>query len=564
MYKTRTVQSLLLVLSFLVADEALTASPPPFQGASGMVAADHERASQIGAQILERGGNAADAAVATAFALGVLNPMASGIGGGGFAIYHDRASGQTVVFDFRERAPAAATRDMFLVDGVFRPELSMRSGLAVGVPGEVAGLWALHQQFGRLPWSELVAPAIALAEDGFEVGHFMAQGFVARGEALAEHPELRRQLVSADDMLLGLGDVLVRPELASTLRAIAEHGPDALYTGHIAAEIVAAVSTNGGVMSVADLSAYEVTLREPVVGNYGNYRIVTMPPPSSGGVTLVSILNILAGFDLPAMGHNSSAYIHALAEAMQYAFADRAIHLGDPDFAPVPVPELIDPALGTSRFESISDDRTLSPEAYGPLVTPPSEEGGTSHLSIVDADRNMVALTTTINLWFGSMIVAGDTGIILNDEMDDFSAQPGVPNAFGLVGTEANAIEPGKRPLSSMTPTLVFRDDAPFMVVGASGGPRIITATLQAFLNVVEFEMNVSQAISAPRVHHQWIPNQLSFEGDIPRDVRTNLAARGHVVVETTGVGAGQIVVIDGPRLFGASDPRKGGQPAGY
>ena len=564
MWRLSNVPVLIFALTLLSTDSAHTASPPPIQAESGLVAADHELASQVGVQILQAGGNAADAAIATTFALGVVNPMASGIGGGGFVLYYDRATDQVIVIDFRERAPALATRDMFIVDGVFQPELSVRSGLAVGVPGEVAGLWALHQRYGSLPWADLVAPAIELAEDGFEVGAFLAGRLVERSVMLMERPDLMRQLVNEDNTFVGISDVLTRPGLAQSLRAIAEHGPEAFYTGHIAEEIVDAVNENGGVMTLDDLETYEITDRQPIVGSYDNYTFYAMPPPSSGGTTLLSTLNILQPFDLPAMGHNSSSYVHILAEAMQYTFADRAMALGDSDYVDVPVLDLIDVDLGLERFERIVPDRTFPAENYGPLLAPPTEEGGTTHLSIVDSNRNMVALTSTINLWFGSMIVAGDTGIILNDEMDDFSAQPGVPNAFGLVGAEANAIESGKRPLSSMTPTLIFRDGEPFMTIGASGGPRIITATLQTVLNVVEFEMDISEAISAPRIHHQWIPQQLFFEWEFPLDVRDNLAARGHVLTEVESLAAVQAIVVDGTWLYGASDPRKSGSPMGY
>ena len=564
MWRPKIIRVLFFAISLLSVDFAHAASPPPIQAESGLVAADHELASQVGVQILQRGGNAADAAIATTFTLGVVNPMASGIGGGGFVLYYDRATDQVTVLDFRERAPALASRDMFIVDGVFQPELSVRSGLAVGVPGEVAGLWELHQRYGSLPWADLVAPAIELAEGGFEVGAFLAGRLVERNEMLMQRPELMRQLVTADNTFVGISDILTRPELAQSLRSIAEQGPEAFYTGHIAEEIVNAVNANGGGMALEDLETYEITVRQPIVGSYDSYTLYAMPPPSSGGTTLLSTLNILQPFDLTAMGHNSSSYLHVLAEAMQYTFADRAMALGDPDYVDVPVLDLINVDLGLERFERILPDATFPAENYGPLVVPPAEEGGTTHLSIVDSNRNMVALTSTINLWFGSMIVAGDTGIILNDEMDDFSAQPGVPNAFGLVGAEANAVEPGKRPLSSMTPTLIFRDGEPFMTIGASGGPRIITATLQTFLNVVEFDMDISEAISAPRIHHQWIPQQLFLEWEHPQDVRDNLATRGHVLTDVESLAAVQAIVVDGTWLYGASDPRKSGAPTGY
>jgi gamma-glutamyltranspeptidase/glutathione hydrolase len=548
----------------IAASTALGASHPPVSASNGMVAADVDTASAVGVETLQAGGNAADAAVTTALALGVLHPFASGMGGGGFALYYDRESDEVVVFDFRERAPAAASRDMYLRDGEVQSGLSLWTGLAVGVPGEIAGLWAIHQRFGQLPWGDVVAPAIRLADEGFPVSHRLASVLEAQRPRLLERPALAAIFLTDDGDFVSEGEWMQRPGLAETLRRIAAEGPEAFYSGPIADQIVESSAETGGVLTLEDLAAYVVAERSPITGRYRGYTLYSMPPPSSGGVTMIEILNVLEAFDLRAMGHNSSEYIHHLAEAMQFGFADRAAYLGDSDFVDIPIGALLEPTLGAHRSEMIQPDRTLEHDRYGADLAAPPDDSGTSHFSIVDSDRNMIALTTTINTTFGSAITVGDTGIILNNEMDDFSAQPGVPNAYGLVGAEANAIAPGKRPLSSMSPTLVFRDGSPYMTLGGSGGPRIITATLQTFLNVVEFDMHVAAAVDSTRVHHQWLPDRLLVEEGIARDVVDNLIAREHPIDTSPHIGAIQAIVIDGPGLFAGCDPRKGGIPRGY
>ncbi len=553
---------------------SLGAPAPPAQGAAypaefarhGLVAADAEDASQVGADILAAGGSAADAAVATALALGVVHPQASGLGGGGFVLYYDAEADAVVVLDFRERAPGAATREMFVVDGRVDEELVLRSGLAVGVPGELAGLWALHQRYGRLPWAQVVEPARRLAAEGFVVDWSLAGAVAEQRDAIEARPALAALLRDADGTLVERGDVLRNPALAATLARIAEEGPAALYAGDGAQAIVAATTAAGGILTLEDLARYEVRELAPLMAEYRGYTLATMPPPSSGGVTMLGALRILEGYDLRALGHNSSAYLHLLAEALQFAFADRASFLGDPAFTEVPVARLLDPDLAEARRALIRTDATLGRDDYAHLARAAQvpDDGGTSHLSVVDGARNMVALTTTVNTGFGAMLVAGDTGLVLNNEMADFTAQPGVPNVFGLIGDEANGVAPGKTPLSSMSPTLVFRDGRPFMALGGSGGPRIITATLQAFLNVVDFEMDVSSAVAAPRLHHQWVPELLFLEPDHPADVREALAARGHELVDVDHVAAVQAIVVTDEALLGASDPRKGGRPRGH
>lgn len=552
-----------LFVCALTAQVVQAASHPPAQGRQGAVAADADLATRVGIQILEAGGTAADAAIATAFALGVVHPHASGIGGGGFALVYDRAADEVTVIDFRERAPAAASADMFLVDGEVDRQLEWRSGLAVGIPGEVAGLWALHQRSGRLPWADLVAPAIQLADDGFPAPWHLQERVAAYAEDVPTHAYMSERFATGE-ALIRQGQPVRRPDLAATLRLIAEHGPDGFYQGQVAEQIVGAVTAAGGHMTMADLAGYTVRDRTPIRGTYRGHTLYAMPPPSSGGVTMLQILAILEGFDLQSMGHNSSQYIHTLAEAMQFAFADRANFLGDPEFVEVPLDRLLDPELPGRRREQMRPDQTQSREDYGLPVTAPPDDSGTSHLSVVDSERNMVALTTTINTSFGTLIVPQGTGIFLNNEMADFTAQPGVPNVFGLLGNAANAIAPGKTPLSSMSPTLVFREGEPYMTLGGSGGPRIITGTMQTFLNVVEFDMTISEAVDSPRVHHQWVPEVLLREPDVVRDVEVNLQARGHDVRSDGTLGAVQAVVVDGDWVYASSDPRKAGHALAY
>jgi len=544
----------------------VAAAPPPIAAPSGMVATDSALASRVGSDILQAGGNAADAAVARALAVGVVHPHSSGSGGGGFALYYAAESGDVTVLDFRERAPACSTSDMFVRDGEVVSELTVRSGLAVAVPGEVAGLWALHQRFGRLPWAQVVAPAVALARE-FEVDHELARWIPDLEAFIVDRPPLEALLRDAEGAWIRPGERHSNAGLAATLSLIAERGPAGFYTGPVAQSVVDSVVAGGGCMSLADLEAYEVRELEPLVGAYRGLQMYTMPPPSSGGITMLQILAVLEGFELSELGHNSSAYLHTLVEALQFGFADRAVYLGDPGFVDIPVEALLAPELAAARRALFQSEATLERDAYGmegqSAYTP--DDDGTSHLWVVDADRNVVALTTTINTRFGSMLVTADTGIVLNNEMADFNAQPGVPNVYGLLGNEENGIEAGKTPLSSMSPTIVLRDGAPVMTLGASGGPRIITGTLQTFLNVVDFDMNISDAVSAPRVHHQWVPERVFVEPEHPRDVTSGLEGRRHEVAPMPAIGAVQAIVVgtDG-WLYGASDPRKGGLPVGY
>ncbi|MFI5394596.1 MAG: gamma-glutamyltransferase [Candidatus Binatia bacterium] len=536
-------------------------------GAHGMVAADHRLASQAGVEILQRGGNAIDAAVATAFAVGVVNPASSGIGGGGFMLIFLARSGRAVALDYRETAPAAASRDMFVRDGQVMPELSRRGGLAVAVPGEVAGLSKALRRYGRLPLASVLEPAIRYARDGFAVEGHLAEEIAETNAALRADPVLARNFLHPDSSPLRTGETVRQPELADTLRRIAVEGSQAFYRGAIAERIAQSVQATGGVLSERDLREYQPKWRRPLRAQHADNAVITMPPPSSGGGVLLEILAIIRHDDLAALGQNSPTYLHLLAEALRHGFADRARFYGDPDFVQVPLAELLAPANTSTLRARISAVTTLERTAYGSTIAAGGTavaDHGTSHLSVMDADGNAVACTTTINTAFGSAVVAGDTGIILNNEMDDFSAQPGVPNVYGLIGAEANAIAPRKRPLSSMTPTIVTRHGRPILALGGSGGPLIISATTEVLLNILDFEMDAAAAVAAPRIHDQWTPAVLAVEPGMPELTRLALARYGSVVKEMGGMGVVQVVRRGAGIFEGASDPRKGGEALGW
>ncbi len=556
---TGNVRSMLVLA--LLAAPAHAKSPPALRGTHGMVASDNAIASQVGARILADGGDAADAAVATALVLGVVQPFASGIGGGGFAVVWRTDEKKGYALDFREVAPAGASKDMYLdAAGEVIPGASTRGPRAAGVPGEVAGLWALHQAHGRLPWAKVVEPALRLARDGFPAPALLAERARDKQAELAERPALAAVFLPRGEPIAE-GATVKRPALAATLAAVAKGGAEAFYRGPVAKKLAAAIKADGGLITADDLAGYATKVRPVVETTWRGQRILSMPPPSSGGAVLIEVLRVLEGDDLDAMGHNSSAYIHRLAEALKHAFADRARVMGDPDFTPVPVDQLIGDAARDRVREAFDPAHTLARDAYGAPNGLPAD-GGTSHFSVIDRWGNAVALTTTVNTSFGSMYVAGATGVLMNDQMDDFVSKPGVPNAYGLVGRAANAIAPGKRPLSSMTPTIVLKDDKVVLVVGGSGGPTIITGTLQVLLNILAFDMDPLAAVQAPRIHHQWVPEVLLLESEIPMDVVDALKARGHQVKVVDRFNAVQAIEVDGAVMRGASDPSKLGAPA--
>ena len=530
----------------------------PVTGAAGMVAAQEAQAARIGIDILQRGGNAVDAAVAVGFALAVTLPRAGNLGGGGFMLVHNAGTGKTVAIDYRETAPHGATRDMYLgAGGDVDKRRELYSHKAVGVPGTVAGLVLALKQYGTLPLKDVIAPALGLAEDGFLISADMAAELAKRKERLARLPASAKIFFKPDGKPLEAGDRLVQQDLGRSLRLIAEQGADAFYRGAIARRIVAEMKAGGGLIDAEDLAGYRAVIRKPVVGTYRGYEIRSMPPPSSGGVHIIQILNILEGYDLAALGHNSAASIHLLAEAAKRAYADRSKYLGDPDFWTVPVAGLTSKAYAAALRRQIDLDHATPSNAIAPGKPSAFDSRNTTHFSVADRHGNMVANTYTLNFSYGTGIVAAGTGILLNNEMADFAAKPGVPNPYGLLGGDANAIAPGKRPLSSMSPTIVLKDGKPFLATGSPGGSHIITTVVQILMNAIDYHMNIAEATNAPRVHHQWQPDILRIEQGISPDTIRLLKRLGHHVALKAPMGAAQSIMrIDG-RLFGASDPRR-------
>ncbi len=540
-------------------------------GQRGMVVSADPLASAAGLAMLQQGGNAVDAAVATTFAISVTEPQSAGIGGGGFLLLRDGKTGTIKALDFRERAPLKATATMYLdAQGKVRPQASTDGYLAVAVPGTVAGLAAVHQRYGKLPWKMVVAPAIRLAADGFQVSPAVA-GAIARQQKLQQNPAAR-QIFTRNGKPLAVGDRLIQSDLAKTLTAIAAN-PQNFYTGSIGQAIARAMATNQGLITLADLQQYRPIWRDPVCGVFRIYQVCSMPPPSSGGVHLLQMLNLLSPVDLKALGWHHPDALHFLIETMRIAYRDRAEYLGDPDFVKVPVQTLISPAYADLRRTEI-DPQRARPSTTVPLVDPNQveqlkrvkESHDTSHLSVVDGAGNAVSLTFTVNLGFGAGIVTPGTGIVLNNEMDDFAIAPGVPNAFGLVGREANAIAPRKTPLSSMTPTIVTENGQLRLVVGAPGGSTIITTVLQVILHVLVYELPVEKAVAAPRLHHQWLPDAVMVEA-FGFDTLTleELRRRGHTLRERAGWGNAMAITRSPNGLLqGAADPRGEGAALGF
>jgi gamma-glutamyltranspeptidase/glutathione hydrolase len=518
----------------------------------GMVATACPEATRVGVEILEAGGNAVDAAIAVGFALSVSYPSAGNLGGGGFMLVRT-AGGDVTFIDFREEAPAAAHRDMYLDgEGEVIEDLSLRGHLASGVPGSVAGLWMAHGMFATLDWEDLVVPSIRLAGDGFTVSEYLAASLGKLEKHVEEHPGLVKFL-DADGSPLEQGDVLRQPYLAKTLRSISREGPDGFYSGETARMIAEEMRRGGGLITEEDLSAYRAVEREPVRGSYRGNEIISAPPPSSGGVVLLEILNILSGYDLSP--DRSADDIHLTIEAERRAYADRARWLGDPDHVDIPVSRLISAEYADDIRAGIGD---------GAMPSKDLESEETTHFSVVDAAGNAVAVTTTLNGSYGSYVVVKGAGFLMNNEMDDFSVKPGVPNMYGLTGGEANAIEPGKRMLSSMTPTIVVSDGEPWLILGSPGGSTIITTVAQVLMNIIDYGMEPLDAVSAPRYHHQWSPDVVYYEdGAFTGGEAAELAGKGHELKQRKPIGDVQLIVKDGKRLLGVSDPRRGGLPLG-
>ena len=531
----------------------------PVVATGGMVVAQEGFAPRIGADILAQGGNAIDAAVATGFALAVTLPRAGNLGGGGFMLIHLAESGETIALDYREKAPQAATRDMFLGPG---GEVDKRkaffSHLSAGVPGTVAGLLYAHEKYGTLPLETLLSPAITLAEEGFAVSFDLARALKRYGSrTMSKNPAAKKIFFNEDGGFYAPGEILVQSDLAWSLRQIAQSGRRAFYDGPIAERLIADMEANGGIMTREDLRRYKIAVRKPIISTFQGHEIALMPPPSSGGVHIVQMLNIMAGDDLAAMGQGSADSYHLMAEAMKYAYADRSKYLGDPDFAEVPVEALMDPAYATAIRAKIDMDKATPSSAIKAAAKLPYESPDTTHYSVADKDGNMVSNTYTLNFSYGSGRVAAGTGILLNNEMDDFAVKPGVPNAFGLTGGEANAIEPGKRPLSSMTPVIVLKDGKAMLATGSPGGSTIITTVLQTLINRLVHGLNVAEATSRPRIHHQWLPDLISIEGHAARDSIALLEAKGHTLRVGRVLGATETIEMRDGLFYGAADPRR-------
>ncbi len=561
--------SLVFISSFSYAQEApvvsYRATSQPTIGLNGMVVSQEYYASEAGLEILKKGGNAVDAAVATGFALAVTHPTAGNIGGGGFMMVYMKEADKTFAFDYREMAPALSHRDMFLdAKGDVDNDKARMSLNASGVPGSVAGMLHVHSKYGKLSRADVLAPAIRLAEEGFKVSWTLHASLNRAKKKLGTSTASMSYFYKEGGKLYQPGEVIRQSDLAHTLKLISAKGALGFYEGETADKIVAEMKAGAGIMSHADLKNYKVVEREAVSGTFRGHKVVSMPPPSSGGVHMVQMLNVLEGYDLRAMGHNSAAYVHRLNEAMRYAYADRSKHLGDPDFYNVPTKTLTDKAYAESIRAKIKTDKATRSSEVAPAKDLPYESNETTHYSVADRFGNVVSTTTTLNNGYGNGKAVTGAGFLLNNEMDDFSSKPGTPNSYGLVGDEANAIEAGKRPLSSMTPTIVFKDGKPFIATGTPGGSTIITNTMQQVLNMTEFGMNAMQANAAPRLHHQWLPDMLFLEPGFSADTIALLEAMGHNVARRNGkirtriIGSVQTIMIKDGVLQGAADPRSG------
>ncbi|MGO4448346.1 gamma-glutamyltransferase [Phyllobacterium sp. TAF24] len=567
-----------LALSTISPSIVMAASPEPAKAEHGMVVTAQHLATQAGVDVLKNGGNAVDAAVAVGYALAVVYPTAGNVGGGGFMTIRLK-DGKTTFLDFRERAPLASTKTMYLDDkGNIVKGLSTDGYLAVGVPGSVAGFELARTEYGTKSREELIGPAIRLARDGFELVQGDINSLKSGNKKLAKDPAAAAIFLKPDGKPYAVGETLVQTDLAATLSGISDKGPDSFYKGATADAIAKASQDKGGILTKQDFEQYSVRELEPVKCNYRGYDIVSSPPPSSGGVIICEILNVLEGYPLSYLGYGSAETVHAMVEAMRYAYVDRNSALGDPDFVNNPVTKLLDKAYAKEIRDKISPfkagvSKDLMPKGLG-------ESHETTHYSIIDNDGNAVAVTYTLNGSFGAGVVAAGTGVLLNNEMDDFTSKPGVPNLYGLVQGEANAIAPKKTPLSSMSPTIISKDGKPFMVIGSPGGSRIITITLEAILNVIDHGMNIQEAIDAPRVHHQWLPDKVYMEPyALSADTQKVLTEMGHDVqidkdwsiwgqaagILVGGESLSEIAKGDGSRYNGAIDSRaSSGEAKGY
>ena len=525
----------------------------------GMVVSQRKIASEVGAQILKEGGNAVDAAVATGLALAVVLPRAGNLGGGGFMIIHLKEEDRNIAIDYREKAPSGAFRDLFLDEnGNYDKKKAQFSLLSAGVPGSVAGFHHALMNYGTLSWEEVLKPAIRLAEEGFEIPHDLANTLASKRyrARLSSNEAAAKVFYKEDKSLYKAGEILVQNDLANTLRQLSEFGPDAFYKGEIAKLIVKEMERNGGLITSEDLSNYQIAERKPLNGQYKDYKIVSMPPSSSGGTHLIQMLNMLEEFPIKEMGFGSAESIHILAEVMKRAYADRSKYLGDTDFYKVPS-SLTSKDYAKSLNAFISKDKITPSDEISAGNPFPYESPDTTHFSVMDSFGNAVSNTYTLNFSYGSGMMIPGTGMLINNEMDDFSSKPGTPNGYGLLGSEANAIEGNKRPLSSMTPTIIFKNDEPYMVFGSPGGSRIITTVLQVALNVMDHDMNIAQAVHSPRIHHQWLPEILMIESGFGPDTERLLTEKGYKLYPSSTMGSVQAIMKEGDYFYGSADPRR-------
>jgi gamma-glutamyltranspeptidase/glutathione hydrolase len=565
--KSRFLLALLIAVIAFHAQPINSAARRPVRARHGMVASTHEIASRVGVEIMQRGGNAVDAAAAVALALTVVHPAAGNIGGGGFMLIR-MADGRASFVDYREMAPAAAHRKMYLDEkGEIIKEASTVGHRASGVPGTVAGVALALKKFGKLSFADICRPAERLAREGVVLTYYEAQSLKNAAKLLSRFPESSRVFLR-NGKYYEEGELFRQPELADTFRRLVEHGPREFYEGETARMIAEEMKTGGGLITLEDLMNYRAVEREPLRASYRGYDLLTAPPPSSGGVAMIEMLNILEAYNLSELGHNSADYLHLLTEAMRRAFADRAEFLGDPDFARIPVQGLTSPRYAELLRRTINLKRATPSTVIKHGDPAPYESEETTHFTVVDAAGNVVTNTYTLNGGYGSGVTVRGAGFLLNNEMDDFSSKPGTPNMYGLLQGEANSIGPRKRPLSAMTPTIVLRGGKPYFATGSPGGPTIINTVMQVILNVIEFKMNMQQAIDMPRIHHQWLPDQTVYEPfGVSKDTIEALKARGHQFTDRPrNLGDAQGIMIDpetGVRL-GASDSRLDGKPVGY
>lgn len=562
----RTFFSNLLIICFLFTGIIKSQVPGPMAGKNGMVVTASELASKVGVEILKKGGNAVDASVAVGFALAVTYPTAGNIGGGGFMVIR-MADGTTTSVDYREKAPGSAHSDIYLDENKNPvPNMSSENVTSSGVPGSVAGLIYALEKYGTMKLEEVIQPAINLAKDGFELEYRLANSFRYNLESFEKYPSTLK-IFSKNGEAYQTGDIFKQSDLGNTLLKIKTNGRDGFYKGEVAELIVKQVSENGGWITLEDLAAYKPVERKPVIGSYRDYQIISMGPPSAGGIVLTQILNILENYEFKRDVWGSSNYIHNLVEAMKYAYADRSKHIGDPDFYDVPIENLISKNYAKEIFNKISDRATPS-ELIAPTdFSSYNESEETTHYSVIDKFGNAVSTTTTINSGYGSKVVVEGAGFLLNNEMDDFSIQPGVPNQFGLTGGEANKIEPNKRMVSSMTPTIVLKKGSPYLIIGSPGGSTIMTVVLQVLLNMIDFNMDIQRANDLPRIHHQWLPDRIDYEPfGLSEDVKINLINRGHKIGFERVLGRMDAIFIDQESgiYYGSTDKRGYGAAVGY